>query len=202
MSLNKDPLAFDQQWAVAVKAVNRRTGDGRARRLFADKELARVIATCIEETSLPQVHTLGWLCNVLVRLSRDPRRYQLEELRLAAAGRPQKRPLRTFTHQEVKKILRAAFKHVEPQNEREKRERVRYAVFIDEVIDAALAALQGGSGEQLEQVLELLDEIKSSLKRRTKINAFRDAMLAEIGNLQVTEAARRRVEVIVKKYFG
>lgn len=202
MSQGKDDLDnFERQWALAIKAVNRRIGDSRARRLLENKGLARVISACLEETSLPQVHTLSWLCNVLLRVSCHPRRHQLKGRHLADSGKSPTKPINALTPQEARKILEAALRG-SAANESEKEECVRHAVMIDAVIDSALVALQEGRIEQLERAQELFSAIKSISESRARLNAFQGAMLAEIANIEMTKAAHQRVETVVKKYFG
>jgi len=76
MSQNKEPLTFEEKWAFAVKAASRRISDAHAKRLMANKKLAEVIEACICETPLPQLKTLSWMRNVLLRLSRQRRKYR------------------------------------------------------------------------------------------------------------------------------
>jgi hypothetical protein len=68
----KPPNLQEEKWAVAIRALKRLIPDAQAKRLLAKKKLAQIVANAIEESSLPQLHTLRALRSLLLRLSRCP----------------------------------------------------------------------------------------------------------------------------------
>jgi hypothetical protein len=58
--------SFDQQWALAIRAVSRKLPSHVAKRLAADEELALTIGSCMAETPLPQLRTMRWMREVLM----------------------------------------------------------------------------------------------------------------------------------------
>jgi hypothetical protein len=69
---DEKPPNFQEKWAVAIRALKRLIPDAEAKRLLANTKLAQIGADTIEESSLPQLQTLSWLRNLLLRLSRCP----------------------------------------------------------------------------------------------------------------------------------
>jgi hypothetical protein len=58
---NEGSLTFEERRSVAVKAVNRLIADAEAKRLLQNRELAEVIAACIQDSTSAQLRTLKWL---------------------------------------------------------------------------------------------------------------------------------------------
>ena len=61
MSENEKLFTNDERRAISVKAVNRLIADIEAKRLPENKELAEIIAVCIQETASSQLEALKWL---------------------------------------------------------------------------------------------------------------------------------------------
>lgn len=58
---NEGSLTFEERHSLAVKSVNRLIADAEAKRLFQTRELAEVMAACIQESTSAQLRTLKWL---------------------------------------------------------------------------------------------------------------------------------------------
>lgn len=72
MNQKEETFTLEERHVIAVRAVNRLIADTEAKRLRENKELAKVIAVCIRETTSSQLRTLKWLLKQLERERPDP----------------------------------------------------------------------------------------------------------------------------------